>query len=197
VVCKSRLLEEYFPHFVRERLIRDLIVFNFQGEGQSMRVYVEQVFQATNFLQYGAAEEQLVDRVVMNFHPDVLNQAAFLDRPRSHCDLRRVAGLVKEKFSVSRERQRLDPAVVIGADQGAEYRGTARNVRSRVEAPTVASTRCWGCGQARHFHRRCPQKNTRSGNAQRPGGRVAPRAKFLSSVQKIGVSPADSPLWVS
>jgi hypothetical protein len=28
--CKLQLLQEYFPHFVRERLIRDLIVFNFK-----------------------------------------------------------------------------------------------------------------------------------------------------------------------
>jgi len=26
--CKSRLLDEYFPHVVRERLIRDSIIFN-------------------------------------------------------------------------------------------------------------------------------------------------------------------------
>jgi len=34
--CKSRLIDEYFSHFVRERLIRDLIVFNLQ-EGQTLR----------------------------------------------------------------------------------------------------------------------------------------------------------------
>jgi len=67
--CKSQLLDGYFPHFVRERLIRDLIVFNFHGEGQSMRVYIDQVFQAAEFLQYEATELQLVERVVMNLHP--------------------------------------------------------------------------------------------------------------------------------
>jgi hypothetical protein len=143
VVCKSRSLGEYFPHFVRDRFIGDLIVFNFQGEGQSMRVYVEQVFQAANFLQYGATKEQLVDRVVMNFHPDVSSQAAVLDWPRSLSDLRLVAGLVEEKFSVLRERQSLDPGVIKGADS----RGTARNVRSRPEAPAVASARCGAVGE--------------------------------------------------
>jgi hypothetical protein len=68
-----------------------------------MRVHVEQVFQAANFLQYGTTEEQLVDRVVMNFHPDILSQAAFLDRPRSLSALRHVAGLVEEKFSILRD----------------------------------------------------------------------------------------------
>ena len=42
--CKSRLMEEYFPYFVRERLIRDLIVFKFHAAGQSMRAYVEHFF---------------------------------------------------------------------------------------------------------------------------------------------------------
>jgi hypothetical protein len=196
VACKSQLLEEYFPHFVLERLVRDIIVFNFQGERQSMRVYVEQVFQAANFLHYGATEEQLVDRVVMNFHPDVLNQAAVLDRPRSLGDLRRVAGLVEEKFSVLKERRRLDPGVVKGTDRGAEYRGTARNIWRRAQAPTVASTGYWGCGEAGHFRMNCPQKKYAVGKraaSRRSGG---PRAKFLSSVQKIGVYPADPPLWV-
>jgi hypothetical protein len=54
--CKSQLSDEYFPHFVRERLIRDLIVFNFHGEEQSMRVYIDQVFQAAELLQYEATE---------------------------------------------------------------------------------------------------------------------------------------------
>ena len=77
--CKVHLLEEYFPHFVRERLIRNLTVFNFQAKGQSMRVYIDQVFQAADFLQYGATKQQLVERVAMNFHPDLLNHAAFLE----------------------------------------------------------------------------------------------------------------------
>jgi hypothetical protein len=101
--CKTRLLDEYFSYFVWERLIRDLIVFNFQGAGQSMRDYLEQVFQAADFLQYEASEQQLVDRVVMNFHPDILSQAAFLDRPRSHKQLHQVIGLIEEKFSVLKE----------------------------------------------------------------------------------------------
>ena len=103
-----QLLDEYFPHFVHERLIRDLVVFNFHGEGKSMRAYVEQVFQAADFLQCEATEQQLVERVVMNFHPDILRQAAFLDKPRSLQDLRRVAGLTEEKFAVLKERRRLD-----------------------------------------------------------------------------------------
>ena len=44
--CKSQLLEEYFPYILRERLVRDLIVFNFHERGQSLRMYIEQVFRA-------------------------------------------------------------------------------------------------------------------------------------------------------
>ena len=67
VECKARLLEEYFPYFVRESLVRDLIVFNFQNEGQSMREYIEHVFRAAGFLGYNANKQQEVDRIIMNF----------------------------------------------------------------------------------------------------------------------------------
>lgn len=65
---KTQLLHEYFPHFVRKSLIRDLVVFNFQGGGSSVRVYIKQAFRGEDFLQYEANEHQLVDRVVMNSH---------------------------------------------------------------------------------------------------------------------------------
>jgi hypothetical protein len=79
--CKVRLLEQYFPHFVRERLGQDLIVFNFQNEGQSLREYIEWVFCAANFLRYQASEQELVDRILMNLHPSVLAHATFLEKP--------------------------------------------------------------------------------------------------------------------
>jgi hypothetical protein len=60
-----------------------LIVFNFQGEGQPLRAYVDQVFRTAGFLEYHASEQQLVDRIVMSFHPNILAHAAFLDKPRS------------------------------------------------------------------------------------------------------------------
>ena len=106
--CKSQLLDEYFPYFVRERLIRDLIVFNFQGEGQSLCVYIEQVLRAVGFLGYNVTEQQLVDRVVINFHPSILAQVAFLDKPQSLEDLYKAAALNEEKFSVLKEWQRVE-----------------------------------------------------------------------------------------
>jgi len=101
--CKSRLLENYFPGFVKERLIRDLIVFNLHREGQQVRAYVDQIFQAAEFLCYEVTEQQLVDQVVMNLHPWVLGQATLLDRPRSLNELRSLLVVIDERCAVARE----------------------------------------------------------------------------------------------
>jgi hypothetical protein len=135
--CKVQLLEEYFPHFVRKRLIRDLNVFNFQDEGQPLRVYIDLVFQAADFLQYEANEQQLVERVIMNFHSHILGQAGFLEKPRSRNELYCLVGLMEERFSILKERSRSsqegarahDRAVagvlpgVPGVDRGPRQRG--------------------------------------------------------------------------
>ena len=105
---KSRLLDEYFPYFVRERLIMDLIIFNFQGEGQNLREYIGQVFQVAKFLQYDATE-QLVDRVVMNLHTRLLAQATLLGRPRSLQELYGIVTIIEEKCAVANERKRGRP----------------------------------------------------------------------------------------
>ena len=65
---RIRYCVSFFPHFVRERLIRDHIVFNFHEEKEALRDYVNKVFEATSFLQYEAVEE-FVGRIVMNLHP--------------------------------------------------------------------------------------------------------------------------------
>ena len=52
--CKSELVKEFFPLFIRERLIRDLIIFNFHDEDQALREYADQVFAASKILKYGA-----------------------------------------------------------------------------------------------------------------------------------------------
>jgi len=91
-------LDECFPYFVRESLISDLIVSYFQNEKQPLRVYIQQVFLAAEFLKNNASEQQLVDRTVMNFHPIILAHAALLDTPCSLKNLYRVVGLIEEKF---------------------------------------------------------------------------------------------------
>jgi hypothetical protein len=103
---KDDLLHVFFPHFGRQRMARDLITFNFHQQGQSTRDYIDNVFSAAELLKYEANEQQLVDRVIMNLHPSVLAHAAFMERPHSRKDLYHVVGLIEEKCSVLRERQR-------------------------------------------------------------------------------------------
>jgi hypothetical protein len=88
-----------------------------------MRVYIDKLFQAAEFLQYEATEPQLVDRVVMKLHPHVLSQAAFLEKTRLRKDLYRLVGLFEEKFSVLKERVRLGPELTRGERQGSSGGG--------------------------------------------------------------------------
>jgi hypothetical protein len=96
---KARLLVEYFPNIIRERSVRDLVVFKFHAEHQPLRSYVEQVFQAANFLQYGATESELVDRILMNLHPSIQKMAAFLNKPNSRKELDQLVGQLEESLS--------------------------------------------------------------------------------------------------
>jgi len=96
--CKGELLKEIFPHFVRESMIRDHVVFNFHEEGGAIRDYVYRVFATARFLDYEAEEGQLVACVLMNLHTTVLAHSAFFERPRSHKELINAVGLIEEKF---------------------------------------------------------------------------------------------------
>jgi len=154
--CTSRLLETYFPGFVKERLIRDLIVCNLQKEGQSIRVYINEIFQAAKFLRYGATELQLVDRVVTNLHPWILGQATLLDRPHSLTELLQLVTVIEERCAVAQERQQVarGPPVECSA-------GVGPGVNSRVESRRQgrfadAPMKCWGCGSPGHLSRDCP-----------------------------------------
>jgi hypothetical protein len=153
-LCKARVLEEYFPHFVRERLIRTLIVFNFHQKRKSVRTFIDQVFQAAGFLLYEATEPQLVERVVMNLHPDILKEAAFLDKPCSREELIRVVNLIEERFSVARERQKLEQ-VENGSDRSEHFSG---GFQRRTHTQVVRNIKCWNCGRMGHVQNRCPSK---------------------------------------
>ena len=108
-------------------MIRDLVVFNFQGQGQPLRVFINQVFSTAKFLQYELSDQELVARVVMNFHPDILAHAAFIDRPRTIKELYQAVEFVEEKLAVAQERQRLQPAGTSGSGtRGAPRSGPAR-----------------------------------------------------------------------
>ena len=61
---------------------------------------------ANEFLQYNASEAGVVERVLVNLHPDILAQAALLPRPNSFQELRNTVGLMEERLPVLTERQR-------------------------------------------------------------------------------------------
>ena len=174
--CKARLLEEHFPYFVRERLIRDLIVFNFHGKDMPLRVYIDRVFQAADFLQYSATEQQIVERLIMYFHPDVLSQAAFLDKPRSRRELYHVIGLVEERFAVQHERERSCLRADRKREGGGDSTLSRSNAPRRSQNPRPNQVNCWSCGQPGHVKRSCPRRGMEPGNGQRPGGRPEPGA---------------------
>jgi hypothetical protein len=145
--CKAQLVEEYFPFFVKERLIRDLIVGNFQRKETPVRAYIKQVFEVANFLGYEASEQQLVDRIVMNFHPDMLANAAFIDRPRSLKDLYRAVGLMEERGVAAEERKR--------------QIGDTEQRQGEKKRPDLV--KCWACDQTGHIQRFCTQRTPEKG----------------------------------
>ena len=55
-----------------------------------------------------------MERIVTNFHPDILRQAAFLDKPTTRKELRRIIGLVEERIAIAAERRRMDSVTAKG-----------------------------------------------------------------------------------
>jgi len=176
--CKVQLLEEYFPYFVCERLIRDLIVLKFHVPSEPLREYIERITQGATFWKYAATEQQLVDRILINLDPDILAEAAFLCRPKTIKDLNRVVGLIEERISASRERLRAN--LMTRGRVGAAGSPGTRPGRVGLDTSRGAggTVKCWGCGQIGHYQRACPQRNQRSGNGQGPGGQRTPGPNF-------------------
>jgi hypothetical protein len=54
--CKARVLREYFPLFVWEKIIRELVVFQFQERDCPLREFIKEVVDAAGFLKYRASE---------------------------------------------------------------------------------------------------------------------------------------------
>jgi hypothetical protein len=154
--CKEDLFKKYFPQFVREWLIRDLVVFNFH-HGQSVRDYIDKVFAAAKFLGYAADEQQLVDRIVMNLHPSILAEAAFLKWPHSRAQLYSAVGLIEEKFSMLKERQRIQSVPNTSRGGGSRGRETSRDGQENPRFP-----RCWKCGRVGHVRHHCHQNSSSS-----------------------------------
>ena len=89
--CKTQVLKAHYPLFVKEKLIREMVVFCFQKKECHLRKFND-IINAVEFLRYSATEGEIVDRILMNFHPDVLAYAAFLSRPASYQQLREMVG---------------------------------------------------------------------------------------------------------
>jgi hypothetical protein len=155
-VCKAKVLEEFFPHFIRERLIRELIVFNFHSEGESIRAYFDRVFQAAEFLLYEATEEQLVQRILMNLHPSIQKLACLLDRPRSRKDLTHMASLIEEQSSILVERSKVGQTAY--DNRNSSSRGPPSNPLGGSRPAVRRPVKCWRCGELGHVKSSCPRE---------------------------------------
>jgi hypothetical protein len=155
-----------FPHFVRERLIRDLVVCKVQGQGDSLREYVNRVFAVAEFLEYQSTEQELVDRVVMNLHPSFLAHTALLGRPRSRTELINVIGLIEERVSVGKSRE-----TNLSTGSSVERKFRSFKGSSPKSFPGV---KCWNCGRTGHLKRDCRREPNPSGNGAAPGGLETP-----------------------
>ena len=168
ITCKGRILQEYFPYFVRERLIRELIVFNFHQRNIPVRIYIDQIFQAAEFLSYGGTEQQLVERIVMNLHPDILKETVFLNPPHTREELGRVVNQIEERFCVAEERRRMQRE-----DDSNHGRGELpdRPHRYNRDHPP-RQLKCWNCGRTGHFHDQCPLREREGRSTSRDGAAI-------------------------
>jgi len=110
---------------------------------------------AAEFLQYRASEGEIVDRILMNLHPNILAQAAFLPRPGSYRELRDMVGLIEERMAVLAERQPSDKCS--SSSQMTEKRNLSDNKPSGVAVEGKQSSKngptCWRCGKQGHVQR--------------------------------------------
>jgi hypothetical protein len=195
VECRKRLLKRYFPCFVRERLIRDLIVFHLHDGKKPVREYVEQIFGTAKFLEYSASEPELVDRIVMNLHPTILAHAAFVDRPHSREQLYNVIEIMKERSSVTAERKRQEGIGGVSRGEEKVTRQTDSTTPRRVEPSRAVTPKCWACGRLGHVRRDCRQK-TASENGSPRRRSAGPRAKILGGFKRVRKSARELPLWM-
>jgi len=61
-------------------MIRELVVFHFQETECLLREFIKEVVGAAEFLQCRSLEGERVERILVNLHLDVLDQAVLLPR---------------------------------------------------------------------------------------------------------------------
>ena len=84
-----------------------------QDRDYPLREFIKETVDAAEFLQYRASEGEILGRIWMNLHQDILAQAAFLPKPSSYRELRDMVGLIEENMAVWTERQRRTQARVV------------------------------------------------------------------------------------
>ena len=159
--CKARVLKEYFPLFVMEKMIRELVVFHFQERECLLREFIKEVVDAAEFLQYRASEGEIGDRMLMNLHLDILAQAAILPRPGSYRELRDMAGLIEERMAVLAERQRSDTGLSssqMGERDSLSNKPSGTAVEGRRSSKNGPN--CWSCGKQGHVQGNCKERNS-------------------------------------
>lgn len=132
---KSRVLKEYFPLFGREKMIRELEVFHFQKKDCPLREFIKEVVGAAEFLQCRESEGEILNRILLNLHPDILAQAAFLPRPGSYRESRDMVGLIEDRMAVLAEHLAPDT----GSSSSQKRQGVVYRKISRVGRLSMAS----------------------------------------------------------
>jgi hypothetical protein len=127
-----------------------------------LREFIKEVVDAAEFLQYRTSEGEIVDRILMTLHLDILAQAAFLPRPGSYRELRDMVGLIEEKMAVLAERQR---SVTGSSSSQMVENGSLPDNKpgGAVGEGTLSSKngpKCWHCGKQGHVQRNCKGRNS-------------------------------------
>jgi len=190
---KTRILQEYFPHFVRERFIRNFIVFNFHQKGVQVRTFIDQNFQAVGLPSYGATEQQLFEMIIMNLHPEILMEAAFLNKPNTRDELFHDVDQIEERLSVAEERRSVEKGTRENNSRGV----SPGRFQRHAQAQPPRKIKCWNCGQTGHVRNKCPYKKaTPTIGGEYIKRRQTPSVRIMNSFHKAAAVPEEAPLWV-
>jgi len=136
-----------------------------------------------------ASEQLLVERVLINLHPDILAQAPFWDKPRSLKGLCQVVGFIEDKIAVVPERQRMEGIWHSSGDVTYDsqtvspvQKGRRRNVGSVVGWDTL---------------RKMPPEECIFGKRAIAQRRVGPQQFVLSGLPKVTAATSFVSLWVT
>jgi hypothetical protein len=154
-----------------------LLVFNFHEKTRPIRQFIQEVEEAAEILQYNASEADVVDRILMNLHPEILAQSALLPHPTSYRELRSLVGLVEERMVVlaewkrsgvvtsnhSEQRGGRDPEQRVSRerDQVRPSMKPSGEVGRKSRVPNSNAT-CWKCCKPGHLQRDCRKGPPRS-----------------------------------